>query len=123
MSSERVLILVVDDHAARSETIVRTLEAAGFRVSVRADSLEGLIAVEVERPRLIVLHWGMPFIGGEIFVYALKAGLPEPPPVIAIAGPDTDRDAVFRAGADILLPVVPDAEELLSAVRGLIGEA
>lgn len=45
------------------------------------------MALEDERPALVVLRWDMPYIDGDVFVRAMVAGLLAPPPILALAAP------------------------------------
>ena len=122
VTTRQPLVLVVDGDATRAAGIAQALAAAGYRVTVRTESLEGLIAVEKERPDLIVLEWGMPFIGGDIFLYALRAGLTQPPPVVAIGDAEVSREGVLDAGASAYLPGTPLPGELIEVVSALLAE-
>ena len=51
---ERSLLVVEDDDATRS-FLVDNLSADGFRVAAAAGAAEGLRAIEVRRPDLVVL--------------------------------------------------------------------
>lgn len=110
-------VLVVDNDAQEGEKIVRALAAAGYSASCKADSLDGLVAVETQSPTLVVLHWGMPLIDGAVFTRALRAGLPQPPPVVAFAHPSVDPASVRSAGASGWLPAPPDIDTLVHLVR------
>ncbi len=115
-------ILVVTGDAAAAADLKAALTAAGYAVLLRADSLDGLIAVENESPALVVLDWAMPFIDGAIFVHALRAGLRHPPPVVAFAGPGTDPAHVRDAGAAAVLAAPPKAGDIVAAVRRVLHE-
>ncbi len=116
-------ILVVTSDVAQAADLRAALTSAGYAVTVRGDSLEGLIAVEKEAPALVVLDWAMPFIDGAIFVHALRAGLPHPPPVVALARLDVDPAGVRDAGATEVLHAPPDSQEVVRAVRRILNDS
>jgi CheY-like chemotaxis protein len=93
-------VLVVDWDEGEARALAAALAAAGWAVSVRLNSLDGLVAVEDERPALVVLRWDMPHIDGDVFVRAVAAGLPAPPPILALAAA-----AVVEAPPPLPLPV------------------
>lgn len=112
-------ILVVDngDYAA---TVADALTAVGYVVSRTPRGLAGLVAVEEEEPALIVLSWGMPFIDGRVFLAALRAGLPMPPPVVALVDPSDDPALVREAGAHAVLSKPVDTRSLVDEVGRLL---
>ena len=109
-------VLVVDDDAEQRMEITHALTDAGYDVSRREDGIEGLIAAETERPALVVLDWSLLFVDGPIFTHALRTGMHTPPPVIALAGPDVDPEAVLRAGASACVPLPLDPARLVRVV-------
>ena len=117
MGGTELRILVVDSDGEQAEKIERELTCAGYAVICKADSMDGLVVVEKDAPALIVLNWAMPFISGALFTDAVRRGTPNPPPVVAIAGPDIDPASVRRAGASAWLPAPPDMETLIEMVR------
>lgn len=114
-------LLVVDDDAREVTEILQALRAAGYGVSHHADSLEALIAVEREHPAGIVLDWEIGLIDGAIFLRALRAGLPHPPPVIVLTDSSVDPAGVPSAGAGAWLARPLDTMALVRAVRELVG--
>jgi len=57
-------LLVVDDDARVAESLRRSLEYAGYRVSVAGDGPAALAAVHRDRPDLVVLDVMLPGIDG-----------------------------------------------------------
>ena len=115
-------ILVVDDDPAETAALAQALTAAGYQVSTRPDSLAGLSAVEEEQPALVILDWDLPFIGGDIFLLALRTGLPAPPPVVALLDPRDDPAGARAAGAYTSLPQPVDPDALVRVVAAILGE-
>ena len=116
-------ILIVDEDGARSAGIARVLRAAGYRTTERDNSLDGLMTAEEDPAALLIVDWDLTFVSGPILVSALRAGLPEPPPVLAVIPAGIDADAVLRAGAATYLHSPIDHEQLLARVRAIIGDA
>ena len=113
-------ILVVMQARERATAIAQALAADGHGVSCTTDSMEGLILLEDERPDLLVLDWGMPHITGAIFLGAVMAGLPEPPPVLVLADEEADRVGIRRAGASRCLDSRAEPAAIRTQVRALL---
>ena len=116
------LLLVVDDDPAEAALIADALTAAGYTVITRPDGLRGLLAVEDQPPALIILDWALPFLTGEIFLYALRTGLPRPPPVVVLADHVDEVVAMQAAGTHTVLLRPVDPAILLSTVQRLLQE-
>ena len=116
----RVLIVVADATMARR--LATALETAGYDVIVTTDGLDGLVAIEEDHPALVVLDWALPFIDGPIFLHALRAGLPAPPPVLALLDATTDPAEAQRLGVLASLVLVPstDTDQLVQLVHTLL---
>lgn len=115
-------ILLIDDDQQRAAEVERALSSDGFAVLRAADSLDGLIAVEEQRPDFLILNWSMPFIGGSIFLYALQKGLDTPPPVIAFTATPEDRRVALLMGVHAALDVPPNVVLLTYLVRDALGQ-
>ena len=113
-------VLIVDDDVDRATRLATALAGVGYAVSLRDNSLEGLVAVEDEQPALVILDWGLPFIDATTFLHALRAGLPIPPPVVALLDAATDPAAAARAGARASLHTAADPNEIVQLVRALL---
>lgn len=83
----RPRVVLVDWDEGEAHALAAAFAAAGWEASVRLNSIDGLVAVEDERPALVVLRWDMPYIDGDTFVRAMAAGLATPPPVLVLAAP------------------------------------
>ena len=114
----RVLIVVADATVARR--LAAALETAGYHVIVTTDGLDGLVAVEEDRPALVVLDWALPFIDGPTFLRALQAGLPTLPPVIALLDATADSVRTQQVGARASLVPSTDTDQLVQLVQALL---
>lgn len=118
------LILVVDDVADNREVYCQIFAFKGYRVLNAADGPEGLGLATSAQPDLIVLDLGLPKLDGWEVARRLK-GNPETGkiPVIALTGhaQDSSRARAIAAGVDryLVKPCLP--EDLLAAVRQLLG--
>jgi two-component system response regulator MprA len=116
-------VLVVDDDERVAASLRRSLEYAGYRVSVAHDGPAALAALHRERPALVVLDVLLPGIDGYGVCRALRAD-----PAIAdlmvlmLTARDAtpDRVAGLDAGADDYLVKPFDHDELLARVRALL---
>ena len=57
-------VLVVEDEEAISHLLVYNLEKEGFTVATSADGDEALIAVDEEKPDLVLMDWMLPNVSG-----------------------------------------------------------
>jgi two-component system, OmpR family, response regulator MprA len=116
-------VLVVDDDERVAASLRRSLEYAGYRVSIAQDGPAALAALHRERPDLVVLDVLLPGIDGYGVCRALRAdpAIADPMVLMLTARDATaDRVAGLDAGADDYL-VKPFAhDELLARVRALL---
>lgn len=117
------LILVVDDDTVETTAAVQALNASGYQTLARPDGLTGLIAVEEVHPALVVLDWGLPFLTGDTFLFALRTGLAMPPPVIAVLDASDDPAPPRASGARATLARPLDLAALVAAVHTILGGA
>lgn len=114
-------ILVVEDDERVAASLRRTLEYAGFAVSLAADGPAALARAARDRPDLVILDVMLPGLSGFDVCRALRAAGGESMVLMLTARDATaDRVAGLDAGADDYL-VKPFAyEELLARVRALL---
>jgi DNA-binding NtrC family response regulator len=118
-------ILVIEDDQIMRDAVAEWLESAGYGVRKAGDGDEGLAAVRVAVPTLVVTDIYMPGTSGAIVIAELKQRHPEIP-VIAISGLfDTgygmNADAAIALGAARALAKPFKRGELLAAVADLLG--
>jgi two-component system, OmpR family, response regulator len=119
---QRQRILIVDHDSARSATLAAALRRAGYAVHLAGNALTGLMAVEQLGAHLVILNWRMPFVAGATFVYALRVGLTDAPPVIAL-DETGDATAALAVGAQAALDASADPERVAAAVDTLLSAA
>jgi DNA-binding response OmpR family regulator len=118
-------VLVVDDHPAMIRLIADALTGAGYAVISAEDGQAGLVAVGEHHPDLVILDLSLPVMTGLQVLRALRnqaetQGLP----VIVLTGRDGAADTLdcWMGGADRYLVKPCSMEELLEAVRQMLGE-
>ena len=70
-------ILIVDDSRVMRQIVVRTLRQAGYAghdLVEASNGREGLEAVTMHQPNLVLSDWNMPEMNGIEFLQALRAG-------------------------------------------------
>ena len=113
-------ILVVDDDAKIVSLVRAYLERAGFSVVAARDGVEALRAVEIHRPRLVVLDLMLPELDGLAVMRAL-AQLSRPPILMLSArGSTADRVTGIAEGADDYLPKPFSPAELVIRVEAIL---
>jgi two-component system nitrate/nitrite response regulator NarL len=124
MSPELRSVLIVDDNAA-FRAFVRTLFArAGYETIEAAGGKEALIAVQAERPALVILDVLLPDVSGFEICRELRDEFGDELPIIFVSGERAeaaDRAVGLLIGADdyIVKPFDPD-EFLARARRSII---
>jgi len=111
-------VLVVDDEADLAVSYERLLRRQGYRVVSVGSCRAGLLAIEAERPRLVIADLRLPDGDGLSIVRAARA-LPSAPPVLVatvLAG-RASRQAALAAGASAFL-VKPFSAEAFNRVVG-----
>ena len=116
-------ILVVEDEAALSELLSYNLSKEGFEVSLSADGEDAVIAVDEQRPDLILLDWMLPTQSGIEVCRQIKAR-PETrdTPVIMLTarGEEEDRIRGLNTGADDFVTKPFSMTELVARIRAVL---
>ncbi len=105
MSSERPVILIVDDDQSFREFLGLFLEKEGYRVLTAGDGFEALDLIEKETPDLILLDLRMPEMGGLEFLENVRQKGHETPVIVITAYASLDSAVkAKREGAYDYLP-------------------
>jgi CheY-like chemotaxis protein len=113
------VILVIDDDAEVRDAIAACLEWEGFAVASAAGGAEALAALRRERPAVVVCDVHMPEMTGPEFLERLRADAElRDIPVVLMSGTGPSR---VHPGADAHLPKPFELDDLLAAVRRLVG--
>jgi two-component system alkaline phosphatase synthesis response regulator PhoP/two-component system response regulator VicR len=117
-------VLVVDDDAPTVALIRIALERAGFTVASASNGAECLLAVDRQRPDLLILDVLMPIMDGFQTLRVLR----ETPasrhlPVLILTCRREDEDVLegWQSGADLYLTKPFEIEELATAVKRMLG--
>lgn len=100
-------ILLVNDDRIENEMIGLYLRAGGGSVVLRENAQEGLIALNAERPDVVITDWYMPVSsesnspgwdppGGEYLLRAVRAREPELPVIVLSHKYDIELDEMLR---------------------------
>lgn len=117
-------ILVVDDSQAELDMMIAYLTQAGYKI-VSANNGEDAIAKVLEdKPDAVVTDWMMPNMGGLDICRKLRKN-PETAniPVVACTAKNRDVDRMWanKQGINAYVTKPCTQEELVGAVKGLIG--
>ncbi len=120
----RPLVLVVDDQASLRSLIRVNLELEGFEVVEAADGLECLERARERRPDVITLDVVMPRMDGLAAAAELHADADlhdVPVVIVTTSNHPSDLARARAAGVDAYLTKPYDPDELVLAVRDVLG--
>ncbi len=116
-------VLVVDDHPPTVELIKDALTPQGFEVISAHNGAECLVAVDEQRPDLVILDVHMPVLNGLDALRLLRQRLHEQNlPVIVLSGRSSFPEvrSAWKSGADIYLTKPVRIGALVAAVKWLL---
>jgi DNA-binding response OmpR family regulator len=116
-------VLVVDDHPPTVRLIRKALEQEGVRVTSARNGAECLLAIEDERPDLLILDVIMPVLDGFQTLRVLREREETKDLrviVLSIRSDDQDILKGLSTGADIYVTKPFKMEELLLAAKRLL---
>jgi len=121
--AERGSILIVEDDEAIATLLAYNLQREGFAVRSAAEGEEALLAVEEQRPDLILLDWMLPNTSGLEVCRALRRN-PEtrtlPIIILTARGEEYDRVRGLESGADDYVTKPFSPRELVARVRAVL---
>jgi DNA-binding response OmpR family regulator len=117
-------ILLIEDDREISSTIQGVLQAAGYRVAVAQNGVEGRRIIDNDPPALVITDMMMPKMGGFPILEYLR-GLATPPRVIMITANEGGRHKAYAEmlGVDEYLRKPFAMDVLLEAIERIIGSA
>lgn len=119
-----VAILLVNDHEAQAYALARTMEQAGYTVSVAANGGAGLVRAQELLPDVIVLDVGLPDMSGFEVCRLLKADTRTSRiPVIFLTASyqsTSSRDQGEQAGGAAYLFQPVDGATLTAVIQGTL---
>jgi DNA-binding response OmpR family regulator len=124
------LLLIEDDDATRA-FLAENLSADGFGVATAGAAGEGMRAIEVRKPDLVLLDLGLPDRNGLTVLDRVRSAdglasrIDPGLPVIVLSGrvDEADRVRGFVRGADDYLPKPFSYSELLGRIRAVLRRA
>ncbi len=116
-------VLVVEDEAALSELLSYNLTKEGFEVRVSADGEDALIAVDEQKPDLVLLDWMLPSVSGIEICRQIRARAETrdiPVIMLTARGEDEDRIRGLNTGADDFVTKPFSMSELVARMRAVL---
>ncbi len=116
-------ILVVEDEEALSHLLSYNLGKEGFEVAISGDGDEALIAVDEEKPDLVLLDWMLPNVSGVEICRQLRARAETrdiPVIMLTARGEEEDRVRGLELGADDYVTKPFSMSELVARMRAVL---
>jgi DNA-binding response OmpR family regulator len=114
-------ILVIEDDAKMAGLLSRVLREESYVVEAFGSGAEGLAALEVDRPDVIVLDRMLPDGDGlHVCREARRRSFDVPILMLTARGELADKVAGFESGADDYLPKPFEVDELLARIGALV---
>ena len=123
MSKADTNVLIVDDEPAIRDMIAFAVDRAGMTARLAGNAQEALLAINAQRPDIILLDWMMPGVSGIELTRRLRHdSYTEDIPIIMLTARVTEDDKVagLEAGTDdyVIKPFSP--RELLARIRAVL---
>jgi DNA-binding response OmpR family regulator len=118
-------ILIVDDEASVVEVVGLYLQREGFRVRSARNGTEALVALQAERPALVILDVMLPHIDGLTLIRRMRQTPALDVPVIMLTArtQESDRISGLDLGADDYVTKPFSPAELVSRVKAVLRRA
>jgi two-component system, OmpR family, response regulator len=115
-------ILLVEDEAAIAELLRRVLVRADYSVRIASDGRQALAALDADRPAVMLLDLILPDMSGFTVLEHMHQHQMSVPIVIITANP-LHHESLHHPGIMQVLIKPFRIEELLNAVRSIIGSS
>ncbi len=116
-------VLIIDDDEKLVELVKEYLEPNGFDVHAVHTGPEGVSAVSVVNPEIIILDVMLPGMDGFDVCRAIRASSQVPIIMLTAKGEDTDRIVGLELGADDYLSKPFNPRELLARLKAILRRA
>ena len=119
-SSDKKLILIVDDEPHMTKFVRMNLELEGYRVAEAANGLEALEKVKNEIPDLVILDVNMPELDGFETLGLIRQTTTVPVIMLTVKADEDDRIHGLELGADDYVTKPFSPRELASRVKAVL---
>ena len=118
-------VLIVDDEPSVVEVVSLYLQRDGFHVRSARNGTEALVALQAERPALVILDVMLPHIDGLTLIRRMRETPALNVPVIMLTarGRESDRISGLDLGADDYVTKPFSPAELVSRVKAVLRRA
>ena len=114
-------ILIIEDDNDISYMLKELLEQNGYKTAQAFSGTEGLLYIEKQCPRAMILDLMLPGMNGEELLLKIKKEYPLIAVIIASAKEETKtRVSMLRAGADDYITKPFDTDELLARLEAVL---
>lgn len=116
-------VLVIEDEEPIAQLLAYNLEKEGFHVSVAGDGEDALVALEEDRPDIVLLDWMLPNVSGIEICRQMRArpNTRETPVIMLTArGEEEDRVRGLDVGADDYVTKPFSMSELVARMRAVL---
>jgi two-component system, OmpR family, KDP operon response regulator KdpE len=115
--AKRATILVVDDEPPIRRLLRTSLDAQGYDVVEAGTGADALLAVEREKPDLVILDLGLPDLSGVEVLRALRQRSSLPVIILSVRDDERGKVEALDLGADDYVTKPFGVEELVARIR------
>jgi two-component system KDP operon response regulator KdpE len=117
MPNTQPLILLIEDEAPIRRFLRATLSTQGYRLAEAVTGRDGIAAVAMQPPDIVLLDLGLPDVDGIEVTRQLREWTRVPIIVLSARGQERDKVAALEAGADDYLTKPFGVAELMARMR------
>ena len=121
--SDPLRVLVIDDEHGMRRFLRASLSAQGYEAFEAASGREGIQAVTVSRPDVVILDLGLPDLDGIDVTRSLREWTDIPIVILSVRDQESDKIAALDAGADDYLSKPFGPGELFARIRATLRRA
>jgi len=115
--AKRATILVVDDEPPIRRLLRTSLDAQGYDVIEAGTGADALLAVEREKPDLVILDLGLPDLSGVEVLRALRQRSSLPVLILSVRDDERGKVEALDLGADDYVTKPFGVDELVARIR------
>ncbi|MEI6577483.1 MAG: response regulator transcription factor [Bacteroidota bacterium] len=116
-SQNKHLVLIIDDEPQIRRLLILTLEANSYRVKEAATGKEGLVAVSMHHPDVVLLDLGLPDMDGLQVLKQLREWSKVPLIILSVRDAEETMIEALDSGADDYVSKPFNTGELLARIR------